>query len=156
MAQLHIASPQALAQYVGQSLGASAWHLVTQAAVDQFAAATGDHQWIHSDVERCRRESPFGVPIAHGFFTLSLASACLAEVFEVGQLAMSINYGLNKVRFIAPVPVGGSVRFHISLLAVEASDKGHLATFQLSAEVQGGGKPACVAEMLALFVGLAA
>jgi len=104
---------------VGSELGSSDWHEVTQEHVNQFAEATGDHQWIHVDVERAKAESPFGGPIAHGYLTLSLLAPLSAQVLVVTDTVMGVNYGLNKVRFPSPVPVGSKVRLTASLKAVE-------------------------------------
>ena len=95
---------------VGQELGVSDWHRVTQDEVDLFAKATHDHQWIHVDPERCKRESPFGGPIAHGYYTIALAPALLTQAFAVQGVRMGVNYGLNKMRLPSPVPVGSRVR----------------------------------------------
>ncbi|MDQ6838150.1 MAG: MaoC family dehydratase [Actinomycetota bacterium] len=130
---------------VGDHLGYSEWHQVTQEQVNQFAEATGDHQWIHVDVERAKA-GPFGGPIAHGYLTLSLAPALMGEVIAVNAVAMGVNYGLNKLRFPSPVPVGSRVRLGVQLATVEAVSGGVQATYQLTFETEGGTKPACVAE----------
>ncbi len=133
---------------VGQELGVSEWHRVTQEEVDQFAAATHDHQWIHVDPERCRRESPFGGPIAHGYYTIALAPALLAQILAVEGVRMGVNYGLNKMRLPSPVPVGSQVRLRASLAGYEPIAGGASATLGLSFEVDGQAKPACVAEVI--------
>ncbi len=130
---------------VGDHLGYSEWHQVTQEQVNQFAEATGDHQWIHVDVERAKA-GPFGGPIAHGYLTLSLGPALMGEVIAVNAVAMGVNYGLNKLRFPSPVPVGSRVRLGVQLATVEAVSGGVQATYQLTFETEGGTKPACVAE----------
>ncbi|MGI8752291.1 MAG: MaoC family dehydratase [Acidimicrobiales bacterium] len=130
---------------VGTHLGYSAWHQVTQEQVNQFADATGDHQWIHVDVERAQA-GPFGGPIAHGYLTLSLAPALMGEVVAVKGVAMGVNYGLNKLRFPSPVPVGSRVRLGAQLATVESISGGAQATYELTFETEGGTKPACVAE----------
>lgn len=133
---------------VGQELGVSDWHLVTQDEVDQFAAATHDHQWIHVDPERCRRESPFGGPIAHGYYTIALAPALLAQVLSVRGVRMGVNYGLNKMRLPSPVPVGSRVRMRASLAAYEPIAGGGSVSLGLTFEVENQAKPACVAEVI--------
>ncbi|MCP9946651.1 MaoC family dehydratase [Streptomyces somaliensis] len=136
---------------VGTHLGHSQWHEITQEQVDRFADATGDHQWIHLDRERAAR-GPFGTTIAHGFLTLSLLPMLAGEVYAVEGVRMGVNYGCNRVRFPAPVPVGSRVRAGVELLGVEPSAQGYLVTALVSIEIEGGGKPACVAESLAVVV----
>lgn len=133
---------------VGQELGVSDWHLVKQEEVNLFADATHDHQWIHVDPERCQRESPFGGPIAHGYYTLALAPALLAQVLRVDGVRMGVNYGLNKMRLPSPVPVGSRVRLRATLNAFDAFQGGASGTIGLSFEVEGQQKPACVAEVI--------
>ena len=133
--------------YVGQRLGASAWHEVMQQQVGLFADATGDHQWIHVDPERAAA-GPFGGPVAHGFLTLSLAPMLVAEVIEVADASATINYGLNRVRFPAPLPVGSRVRADVTCAAVDDVPGGLQATFTVMFEREGGGKPVCVAELV--------
>ena len=133
---------------VGTELGSSDWHEVTQEHVDLFADATGDHQWIHVDVERAKAESPFGGPIAHGYLTLSLLAPLSAEVLLVTDTVMGVNYGLNKVRFPAPMPVGGKVRMRMQLQSVDDIPGGAQITMLMTFEREGGEKPVCVAEML--------
>lgn len=136
----------------GEKLGSSEWHDVTQAQVGLFAEATGDRQWIHTDPERARL-SPFGGPIAHGFLTLSLLPALLDEILQVDGCGAVVNYGLNKVRFPAPVPVGSRVRMHASAAAVEARTDGSIdLTLAIEFELEGGSKPCCVAESILRFV----
>jgi acyl dehydratase len=136
-----------LEERVGQHLGYSDWHQVTQEQVDLFADATGDHQWIHVDVERAKA-GPFGGPIAHGYLTLSLTPTLLAEVMNVSGVAMGINYGLNKLRFPAPVPVGSRVRAGVELAGVEEVPGGAQVSLTVTYEIEGGTKPVCVAEVL--------
>ncbi len=136
-----------LRNHVGQRLGASAWHEVTQEQVAMFADATGDHQWIHLDQERAAA-GPFGGTIAHGFLTLSLGPMLVHEVFEVADASMGINYGLNRVRFPAPLPVGSRVRADVTLAALDEVPGGLQATLAVTFEREGGGKPVCVAEWL--------
>jgi acyl dehydratase len=134
-----------LQQKVGEHLGYSDWHEVTQDRVNQFAEATGDHQWIHVDPERAKA-GPFGGPIAHGYLTLSLAPALLPEVMRVEGFKMGVNYGLNKLRFPSPVPVGGKLRVGATLAGVEEVSGGVQVTMDLTFEVEGTDKPACVAQ----------
>ena len=133
---------------VGQELGVSDWHLVTQDEVNLFADATHDHQWIHVDPERAKRESPFGGPIAHGYYTIALAPALLAQVLAVTGVRMGVNYGLNKMRLPAPVPVGSRVRMRATLASYEPIAGGAQATLGLTFEVEHQAKPSCVAEVI--------
>jgi acyl dehydratase len=132
----------------GELLGTSDWHQVTQEAIDQFADVTGDHQWIHVDVERAK-DTPFGGTIAHGYYTLSLAPMFTGQVMSLDGFAFVVNYGLNRVRFPAPLPVGSRVRATVRLAALEEIPGGAQIRFELTFEVEGGEKPACVAETLA-------
>jgi acyl dehydratase len=132
---------------VGQHVGYSEWHQVTQEQVNLFADATGDHQWIHVDIERAKT-GPFGGPIAHGYLTLSLTPTLLTEVFVVSGVSMAINYGLNKVRFPSPVPVGSRVRAGIEIAGVEEVSGGAQVSLTVTYEIEGGTKPVCVAEIL--------
>ena len=141
-----------LKAHAGEDLGVSAWHDVTQAEVDAFADATGDHQWIHVDPERAR-ETPFGGTIAHGYYTLSLTPSFLDEVLRLEGIAFMINYGLNKVRFPAALPVGDRVRMHLRLASVDDASGGVMLTTGLTFEREGGEKPVCVAESLMLVYG---
>jgi acyl dehydratase len=136
-----------LRNHVGERLGTSAWHEVTQEQVNLFADATGDHQWIHVDPARAAA-GPFGGTIAHGFLTLSLAPVLVQQVLEVADASITINYGLNKVRFPAAVPVGSRVRAEVSCVAVEDVSGGLQGTFAVTFEREGGTKPVCVAELL--------
>jgi acyl dehydratase len=137
-----------LAALAGQDVGYSDWITVTQQQVNQFAEATGDHQWIHVDVERAKA-GPFGAPIAHGFLTLSLLPKFFASAFEVAEKGMGVNYGLNKVRFTSPVPVGSRLRARLQLLKAEAIDNnGTQMTWGVSVEREGVAKPVCVAESI--------
>jgi acyl dehydratase len=146
MAQLTLKLDE-LRSHVGEHLGTSAWHEVTQAQVDLFADATGDHQWIHVDPERAA-SGPFGGTIAHGFLTLSLATMLLWDVLEVADAKVTVNYGLNKVRFPAPLPVGSPVRADVRCLAVDDVPGGLQLTMALTFEREGGDKPVCVAELV--------
>jgi acyl dehydratase len=131
----------------GETLGTSEWHDVTQDAIDAFADVTGDHQWIHVDPERAK-ETPFGGTIAHGYYTLSLAPALAAEAVRYEGVAFAVNYGLNRLRFPAPLPVGSRVRLTARLLRVEDVPGGAQLTVELTFEREGGNKPVCVAEAL--------
>ena len=129
---------------VGTHLGYSDWLEVTQEQVDLFAEATGDHQWIHVDTERAKA-GPFGTTIAHGFLTLSLFPKVMADVVSVEGISMGINYGLDKVRFITPVPVGGRIRARVTLDSVHEILGGIQADRTVTIELEGADKPACVA-----------
>jgi acyl dehydratase len=131
----------------GETLGTSDWHEVTQEAIDAFADVTGDHQWIHVDRERAK-ETPFGGTIAHGYYTLALAPMLTAQVMALDGFAMVINYGANRVRFPAPVPVGSRVRVTVKVADLEDSPGGAQITLELTFEVEGGEKPVCVAQTL--------
>jgi acyl dehydratase len=133
--------------YEGKELGVSDWQAVTQDKIDQFAKLTGDDQWIHIDVERAK-QTPFGGTIAHGYYTLSLAPRFTYDMFELEGFAFAINYGLNRVRFPAPMPVGGKVRMRAKLAAVEEIAGGAQLVTELTFEREGGEKPVCVAESL--------
>ena len=138
---------------VGTELGTSEWVEVTQDAVNLFAAATGDHQWIHVDVERANAESPFGGPIAHGYLTLSLLIPMWSQVLTVTDSTMAVNYGLNKVRFPAPVPVGSKLRLTAGLTDVQEIPGGYQLTVAAVIEREGGDKPVCIAEPVFRFLG---
>ena len=137
---------QDLAACVGQEVAVSDWITVTQEQVNLFAEATGDHQWIHVDVERAKG-GPFGGPIAHGFMTLSLLPRLSESALSVVESRMGVNYGLNRVRFMAPVPVDGRVRARMKLLTAEPiANEGFQMTWETTIELEGSPKPACVAE----------
>jgi acyl dehydratase len=144
-----IASLAELKKLVGQEVAVSDWIAISQERIDLFAQATGDYQWIHTDVERSRKESPFGGTVAHGFLTLSLLPVLMekAVAFPVGR--MSVNYGLNRVRFPAPVPVGSRLRGRWMLRSVEDISGGTQTTWQATVEREGSDKPVCVAEFIA-------
>ena len=132
----------------GEHLGNSDWHEITQEQVNLFGDATGDHQWIHVDPERAK-SGPFGGTIAHGYMTVSLVPFLLQEVWKVTGMKMGLNYGLNKLRFPAPVPVGSKVRADVTLASVEEVGGGGLQTLlAVTIEIEGQEKPACVAEIL--------
>ena len=132
---------------VGETLGYSAWHRISQEQVDDFAEATGDHQWIHVDPERALA-GPFGRTIAHGYLTLALAPVLLEEVLQLLGAGLVVNYGANRVRFPSPVPVGSSVRAAVQLLGVEEVAGGVQAAWGMTFESDASPKPACVAEIL--------
>lgn len=133
---------------VGEQLGYSDWMEITQERVNLFADATGDHQWIHVDPERAKKESPFGGPIAHGYLTLSLAPVLLPQAVITTGFRMGVNYGCNKVRFMSPVPVGSRLRLGVKLVGVDDIAGGIQSTYELTFEIEGNPKPACVAECI--------
>ncbi|GAA5057509.1 acyl dehydratase [Thermocatellispora tengchongensis] len=135
----------------GEHLGYTEWRTVSQEQVNQFADATDDHQWIHVDVEKAK-SGPFGGTIAHGYLSLALLPSFMTELFRVGGLKMGINYGLNKVRFPSPVPVGSRIRAGAEILDVKGTPSGTLSILRLTVEVEGAKRPACVAESLSLYV----
>jgi len=141
--------------FAGRELGTSDWVTVDQPRIDQFAACTGDHQWIHVDVERARREGPFGGPIAHGYLTLSLVAAMLMEVGVIPpDAATGLNYGLDKVRFLAPVKAGARVRARVTLISAQPQDGGRvLLKLDCKLEIEGEAKPAVIAEVLCMLIG---
>jgi acyl dehydratase len=132
---------------VGEHIGYTGWHTVTQEQVNLFADATGDHQWIHVDPERAK-SGPFGGPIAHGFLTLSLVPALLPEVLAVSGITMGVNYGTNKVRFPSPVPVGSELRLGATVAAVEEVQTGVQVTLDVVLEVKDAPKPSCAAQVV--------
>ena len=132
---------------VGEHLGYSEYFDVTQERVNQFAEATGDHQWIHVDIERAK-SGPFGGPIAHGYLTLSLGPMLYPTVVRIEGFTMGVNYGANKVRFPSPVPVGSKIRLGVKLLEVEDIANGVQMTMEFTFECQGASKPSCVAEII--------
>lgn len=137
-----------LASHVGHEVAVSDWFAVTQEQVNLFAEATGDHQWIHVDVEKAKA-GPFGAPIAHGFLTLSMLPKFVESSIEVVESRMGVNYGLNKVRFTAPVPVGSRLRGRMKLVAADPIDNGgYQMTWGVTMEREGSDKPVCVAESL--------
>jgi len=134
---------------IGQEVAVSDWITITQEQVNLFAQATGDHQWIHVDVERAKA-GPFGAPIAHGFLTLSLLPTFFEAALRIEQTRMGVNYGLNKVRFVAPVPVGSRLRARMKLLACDPIDNnGMQMAWEVTVEREGAAKPVCVAESIA-------
>ena len=143
----HFARLQDLQAQVGQEVGSSDWVTVDQKRIDQFAEATGDHQWIHVDPVRAA-QGPFGKTIAHGFLTLSLLPELFAKAFDIADVRMGVNYGLNKVRFTAPVPAGGRVRGRFVLREYLPIDGGAQLTVEATIELEGSSKPACIADSI--------
>lgn len=143
-----IATLRELSALIGTEVAVSDWIGITQERVNTFADATSDHQWIHVDVERCKRESPFGGPVAHGFLTLSLLPAMFENAIRMLDVKMALNYGLNKVRFPAPVPVGGRLRARLTLASVEAIEGGAQLVWSVVVECEGSPRPVCVAEFV--------
>ncbi|MGD9644197.1 MAG: MaoC family dehydratase [Pirellulales bacterium] len=137
-----------LKSLLGQNIATSDWVEVTQRQVDQFADATGDHQWLHVDPERAKRESPFGQTIAHGFLTLALCPALAQQSFTVEGVKMGVNYGLNRVRFPNAVKVGARVRMTTQLAELKECQEGATITYKQTFEIEGESKPACVAETM--------
>jgi acyl dehydratase len=133
---------------VGEALATSDWIEVSQARIQQFADATDDHQWIHLDVERAKT-GPFKTTIAHGFLTLSLVPLLVSSAYRIDDVVMGVNYGLNRVRFPTPVPAGSRIRAHVKLVKLEPLDGGAQLTTEITVELEGAAKPACVAEFVA-------
>ena len=148
MAQTTVDGVEGVQGLVGQHLGYSDWVQVTQEQVQQFADATGDHQWIHVDVERAKKESPFGGPVAHGYLTLSLIPSLLPEIVDITGFRMGVNYGTEKVRFPSPVPVGSRVRAGATLASATPFDGGIAMNMDVTVEVEGQTKPAMVATVV--------
>ncbi|MBJ7313607.1 MaoC family dehydratase [Rugamonas sp. CCM 8940] len=143
-----LATLEAMKALVGQEVAVSDWVEISQQRVDLFAEASGDHQWIHVDAERAARESPFGGTVAHGFMTLALVPSMLVNALHLADMKMGINYGLNKVRFPAPVPVGSRLRARLTIQAIEDIEGGAQVEWGVVIEREGGAKPVCVAEFL--------
>ena len=143
-----------IADHRGREIGLSDWMTIDQHRIDEFADCTGDKQWIHVDVERARRESPFGGTIAHGYLTLSVAASLAIDAGVIPvDAAAALNYGLDKVRFLAPVKAGSRVRNRVVLVAAEAKGTGRtLITMQNTIEIEGEAKPALIAESLAMLM----
>jgi acyl dehydratase len=151
---LKVEKPQDLLQHVGEELGPSEWLTVTQEMIDKFADATGDHQWIHVDVERAKKEMPGGKTIAHGYLTLSLLPRLAPTLMKIEKRRRGLNYGSNRVRFTAPVPAGARVRLRQKLVKVEpVEDNGFRVTSEMTMEVEGNSRPAMVAETLGIVYG---
>ena len=147
MAATVLDGPDVVRAHLGRHLGFSEWITIDQSRVDLFADATDDHQWIHTDPERAA-SGPFGAPIAHGYLTLSLAPVLLPQAVATTGFRMGVNYGCNKVRFMSPVPVGANLRLGVKLLAVDDIAGGIQSTYELTFEIDGNPKPACVAECI--------
>ena len=151
---LTVDKPQDLAQHVGKDLGPSDWITVDQPMIDKFAEATGDHQWIHVDVERAKREMPGGKTIAHGYLTLSLVPRLASTLVKVTAVSRGVNYGSNKVRFTSTVPAGSRIRLHQKILKVEpVENNGVRVTSEVKMEVEGQERPALVAEIMGIRYG---
>jgi acyl dehydratase len=151
---LVLETPKDALQQAGREMGVSEWLTVTQDMIDKFADATGDHQWIHVDVERARREMPGGKTIAHGYLTLSLIPRLRPQLIRVERQRQSLNYGLNRVRFVTPVPAGVRVRLRGKLVKAEEVEGGGVRlTSEMTMEVEGSPKPAMVAETIAVVYG---
>ena len=149
MPTLILESLQSLKYYVGREIATTGWLPVTQERIRQFAEATGDHQWIHVDPERAQRESPYGAAIAHGFLTLSLMSHFMREAIQLpGNVRQTINYGLNRVRFPAPVRAGEKIRARVRLESCKELPDSVEAIFNITIETEGAGKPCCAAEWI--------
>src|SRR5271156_4288317 len=141
---------EALPNLVGQEIGVSDWLVIDQDRINKFADATGDHQWIHVDVEKAKT-GPFGSTVAHGFLTLSLTNLFLPQLIEVRGISMGINYGLNKIRFPAVVPAGSRIRGKGELISVENQKGAIQSIIRITVEVEGNAKPACIAEAISLW-----
>jgi acyl dehydratase len=137
--------------FVGKEIGVSDWHTVTQADINKFADVTLDHQWIHIDAERAKKESPYKTTIAHGYYTLSLVPHLMSQIWRVKGVKMGVNYGLNRLRFPSPVPVGSRVRAHAKLANVEDVKGGVQVTTEVTIEVEGSDKPAAAIETLSRY-----
>ena len=149
MPKREVADIPELKSLVGREVAVGDWLEITQERINQFAEATSDHQWIHEDVERCKRESPFGTTVAHGYLTLSLIPHLSQSSFTIKQpIRLVINYGSNKVRFTSPVPAGSLVRSRMKLLEVSDVAGGWQVRWQVTVEIEGKDKPACVAEVI--------
>lgn len=141
----------AFEEHVGEHLGYSAWRQVTQREIDLFAEATGDHQWIHVDAEKAAK-GPYGKTIAHGYLTLSLVPILIQQIYKVTGLSMQVNYGVDKLRFPAPVPVDSRIRAGAELIKVDRNNNGARATVRVTVEVDGSERPACVVDTIAAMV----
>jgi len=151
---LTLEKPVDVLKHLGQDLGPSEWLTVTQEMIDKFAEATGDHQWIHVDVERAKREMPGGKTIAHGYLTLSLLPRLAPTLMTITNRRRGVNYGSNKIRFISPVPAGSRIRLRQRLVnAEQTKDGGVRITSEMTIEVEGGDRPAMVAETMGIVYG---
>jgi acyl dehydratase len=147
---LEIERPADLAAYAGKDMGVSDWYTVTQEQIDKFADATGDHQWIHVDVERAKKEMPGGKTIAHGWLTLSLVPRLAATIYRVKNRSRGLNYGANRVRFTGMVAAGARIRLRLKIKNVEKVDGGVRVTSESSMEIEGGSKPVLIAETIGM------
>jgi len=147
---LELERPGDLVHYVGKEIGVSDWFTVDQAIIDKFADATGDHQWIHVDVERAKREMPGGKTIAHGYLTLSLVPRLGQTIYRVKQRSRGLNYGSNRIRFTGQVPAGSRIRLRQKIKAVEPVEGGVRITSESTVEVEGTARPALVAEIISM------
>ena len=145
-----IDTPAGLAAHEGKHLGYSDWLEITQERIDTFADATGDHQWIHTDPERAK-DGPFGATIAHGYLTQSLVNYFLPQIVEVRGISMGVNYGADRIRFPAPVPVGSRIRGGGELIAVEDVKGGVQATIRVTVEIEGSERPGCVIDTISRY-----
>ncbi|TAE02658.1 MAG: MaoC family dehydratase [Bacteroidetes bacterium] len=148
---LILENPKEFAAHLQKQIGVSEWFSVTQAQINDFARSTGDQQWIHVDEQRCKTDSPFGVPIAHGFLLLSMYPSLLNGLLEVKNVRLVLNYGLNKVRFMSPILVNSELRMSAKLIDYQEDKMGIKVSFSLTFEMKGNEKPVCVAEVLSLF-----
>ena len=153
MTTLTVEGPEELLQHVGRELGPSDWMTVEQSMIDKFAEATGDHQWIHVDADRAKAESPYGATVAHGFLTLSLIPKLSKDTYRVDNAKMGVNYGLNRVRFLAPVTAGSRIRVRSELAGADkVNDNAVNLTVRHTLEIEGSDKPAAVVELIARYV----
>lgn len=148
---LSVPHPAALLELAGTDLGTTEWITVEQQRINEFADATGDHQWIHVDVERAAAESPFGGPIAHGYLTLSLVNLFLPDLVTVEKFSMGVNVGLERVRFTSPVPAGARIRGRGEVVSVTEEKGGVQAVVRVTVEIEGADRPACVADTISRF-----
>ena len=149
---LSVPTPADLLEHVGESLSPTEWVVVDQERINQFAEATGDHQWIHVDVERATAESPFGGPIAHGYLTLALANLFLPQLLSVESFSAGLNIGLDKVRFPSPVPAGSKIRGSGEIVSAVEAGGGVQVVVRVTIEAEGATKPACVADTVSRFL----
>ena len=147
---LELERPADLAQYVGREIGVSDWFTVNQEIIDKFADATGDHQWIHVDVERAKREMPGGKTIAHGYLTLSLVPRLAQTIYRVKKRSRGLNYGSNRIRFTGQVPAGSRIRLRQKIKAVDPVEGGVRITSENTVEVEGAERPALIAETISM------
>src|SRR6202049_4594705 len=150
MAKREFAHPNEMHKYVGQEIGVSDWVEVSQDRINQFAEATGDHQWIHVDVERAKKDMPGGKTIAHGWLTLSLVPRLASTIYRVKQRSRGINYGANRVRFTGPVPAGSRIRLRLKIKEVEKVEGGVRVTNEGTMELEGGSRPVLVSETIGM------